>query len=163
MNLNDIQLTVRQKQELADWLYFNNDSCAITGSMYLWKLGIDIGREPGDIDILIRDNGSDIRDYITIPPFAEEAGIELSDGYVVLARYICFGIKIEFLAARDEEGEELNNPETLLGGIIARKREYVSSDTNQATKDKHAKDIEAIEEWLDKNRESLRQKYPWEL
>lgn len=161
MSINDTQLTLKQKVELAKWIVENNYHTAITGSILLWTLGIDIGREPQDIDILVRDIGSaDFRDSLVLPPFTEEVDFESEDGYTVLARYMFFGTKIEFLLAKEHQDDCFYDDILLLKDLLEAKKGYLLSGSFGASKEKHAKDIKAIEEWLDKNKESLRQKYP---
>ncbi len=151
-------LTLAQKIELARWIEETNYSdVLLTGSLMLHLRGIDLGREPQDLDFLVRDDGFD-PDGIILPPWTEK--ISAPDGYVVRARFMCLGTKIEFLTVGNRERftfDEENKVDDIylasVEGLLAAKKEYVENDTSEESKEKHRRDIEIIEKWLtDKNK-----------
>lgn len=74
-----INLTYKQKKELAEWIAKQNNG-SVTGSIMLRERGIELDREPNDIDIVVSESlGSD---DIKLPPLVynkEEKRNE--DGY----------------------------------------------------------------------------------
>lgn len=93
---NNIKLTYKQKKELAEWIALKNKG-AITGSIMLRERGLELGREPNDIDIVVSESLG--ADDIELPPLVynkEEKNNE--DGYAVLARCWFFDTKIDFIA-----------------------------------------------------------------
>lgn len=149
-------LTLAQKIELARWIEETNyRAILLTGSLMLHLRGIDLGREPQDIDFLIRDDAFD-PDFINLPPWAKKISEEETpDGYVVRARFMYFGTKIEFLTVVNRECFTFNKENEVDGiylasveGLLAAKKEYVANDTSEESKEKHRRDIEIIEKWL---------------
>ncbi|WP_424777651.1 hypothetical protein [Porphyromonas endodontalis] len=148
MKLDDVKLTYEQKLEVARWIVDNNSRMLLTGSIMLKERGIDLGREPNDIDILVvsRDGISGL----ILPPLAMEVETNSDEGYIVKARYKYLGTKIDFIVQEDERNiglDYLASVETLL----KIKREYVETDTNPDSVQKHKRDIEVIEKWIKEN------------
>lgn len=146
----NMKLTYEQKLQLAQWISINNCG-AITGSIMLKERGLDLGREPKDIDIIIEDTDPD---DIELPPCCYGRTEEVSgDGYPILCRVYFYGCKIEFITVpkvifdivlRGEEHYKLAKVEDLLKA----KKEYLLLDTNPVYLEKTRKDIEKIEAWL---------------
>ena len=148
MKLDDVKLTYEQKLEVAMWIIDNNSRMLLTGSIMLKERGIDLGREPNDIDILVVSK-DEICDLI-LPPLATEIETSSDEGYIVKARYKYLGTKIDFIVQEDERNiglDYLASVETLL----KIKREYVETDTNPDSVQKHKRDIEVIEKWIKEN------------
>ena len=147
--LDDVRLTYEQKLEVARWIVLVNNGTLLTGSIMLKERGIDLGREPNDIDILVvREDG--IGDLI-LPPLATEIETNSDDGYIVKARYKYLGTKIDFIA---QDGERNIGIDYLASveNLLEKKREYVEADTNPDSVQKHMRDIGIIEKWIKENR-----------
>lgn len=150
-----INLTYKQKKELAEWIAKQNNG-AVTGSIMLREKGIELGREPQDIDIVISDTNPD---DLVLPPLVEgEEYSENVDGYKVLARCYFFGTKIEFLT---DEGNVLENSRPISGlfganyasikDLLEAKKRYIEEDTNAEYVEKSKRDIEIIEKYIAEN------------
>lgn len=149
MELDNVKLTYEQKLEVARWIVLVNNGTLLTGSIMLKERGIDLGREPNDIDILVVSEDG-IGDLI-LPPLATEIETNSDDGYIVKARYKYLGTKIDFIAQDGERNIGIDyfaSIETLLN----KKREYVENDTNPESVQKHKRDIGIIEKWIKENR-----------
>lgn len=149
-------MTYEQKRELAEWMVRANDECMlITGSIMLKEAGIDLGREPQDIDLI-----TDIEevDGMIFPPFFEVEELEKDDdGYVVLARGYWQGVKIEVIYEPDfyeimMSGDCVDGYgyATVKSALVA-KRRYVDEDENADYIEKTKRDIEIIKRWLNNN------------
>lgn len=152
-----INLTYKQKKELAEWIAIKNYG-AVTGSIMLRERGIELGREPKDIDIVISDTNPD---DLVLPPLVEgEEYNENEDGYKVLARCYFFGTKIEFLT---DEGNVVENSRPISGlfganyasiqDLLEAKKRYVEEDTNAEYVEKSKRDIEIIEKHISEQQE----------
>ena len=152
--LDDVRLTYEQKLEVARWIIDNNSRMLLTGSIMLKERGIDLGREPNDIDILVV-SGDGISGLI-LPPLATEIETNNSDeGYIVKARYKYLGTKIDFIAQEDDGeidfADEFIMRFASVKTLLERKREYVETDTNPDSVQKHKRDIEVIEKRIKEN------------
>lgn len=145
----NIKLTYKQKLELAKWIAEKNNG-AITGSIMLRERGLELGREPNDIDIVVSESLG--ADDIELPPLVynkEEKQNE--DGYTVLARCWYFGTKIEFMA--DDYALEraskvgFDAKFCMVDDLLEAKKEYVQKDENADYIEKSKRDIEIIEEY----------------
>lgn len=145
----NIRLTYDQKLELAKWIAEKNDG-AITGSIMLRERGIELGREPNDIDIVVSESLG--ADDIKLPPLVynkEEKNNE--DGYAVLARCWFFDTKIDFIA--DDYALEraskvgFDAKFCMVDDLLEAKKEYVQKDENADYIEKSKRDIEIIEEY----------------
>ncbi len=147
--LDDVRLTYEQKLEVARWIVDNNSRMLLTGSIMLKERGIDLGREPNDIDILVvsRDGISGL----ILPPLAMEVETNSDEGYIVKARYKYLGTKIDFIVQEDEGEIDLDDDFASIETLLKRKREYVEKDTNPYSVQKHNRDIVAIEKWMKEN------------
>ena len=148
-------MTYEQKRELAEWLVRANDECMlISGSIMLKEAGIDLGREPQDIDII-----TDIEDVddMTFPPFFEMEKVESdNDGYTVLARGHWQGVKIEIIYEPHfyeimSSGDCVDGYATVKSALDAKKR-YMDEDENADYIEKTKRDIEIIEGWINNNK-----------
>ena len=150
MKLDDVNLTYEQKLEVARWIIDNNSKMLLTGSIMLKERGIDLGREPNDIDILVVSEDG-IGDLI-LPPLATEVETNSDDGYTVKARYKYLGTKIDFICQEDGDSAYLYDycvlPLASVETLLKIKREYVETDTNPDSVQKHKRDIEVIEKWM---------------
>ncbi|WP_455994914.1 hypothetical protein [Porphyromonas endodontalis] len=146
--LDDVRLTYEQKLEVARWIIDNNSRMLLTGSIMLKERGIDLGREPNDIDILVvsRDGISGL----ILPPLATEIETNSDEGYIVKARYKYLGTKIDFIAQDGERNIGLDYLASV-ENLLKKKREYVETDTNPDSVQKHKRDIEIIEKWMKEN------------
>lgn len=147
--LDDVRLTYEQKLEVARWIIDNNSRMLLTGSIMLKERGIDLGREPNDIDILVvsRDGFSGL----ILPPLATEIETNSDDGYIVKARYKYLGTKIDFIVQEDEGEIDLDDDFASIETLLKKKQEYVEADTNPDSVQKHRRDIEAIKKWIKDN------------
>lgn len=147
--LDDVRLTYEQKLEVARWIIDNNSRMLLTGSIMLKERGIDLGREPNDIDILVV--GEDNIEDVFLPPLASVEDVDTRDGYIVKARYKYLGTKIDFIAQDGERNIGLDYLASV-ENLLEKKREYVEADTNPDSVQKHKRDIEIIEKWIKENR-----------
>ena len=156
MKENKTNMTYEQKKELAEWMVRANDEhMLITGSVMLKEAGIDLGREPQDIDLI-----TDIEevDGMIFPPFFEVEEVEKNDdGYVVLARGYWQGVKIEVIYEPNfdeimESGDCVDGYgyATVKSALDAKKL-YVEEDKNTDYIEKTKRDIEIIERWINNN------------
>lgn len=146
--IDDVRLTYEQKLEVARWIVGVNDGTLLTGSIMLKERGIDLGREPNDIDILVVSEDG-IGDLI-LPPLATEIETSSDDGYIVKARYKYLGTKIDFIAQDGERNIGLDYLASI-ENLLEKKREYVEADTNPDSAQKHRIDIGIIEKWMKEN------------
>lgn len=102
----------KEMKELAEWLAAKFDG-AVTGSIMLKERGIDLGREPGDIDILVRempDMPADLYKALAgekdpMPIRYEELsedGRKRDTWYGRKRRVMINGVKVDFLLADDD-------------------------------------------------------------
>ena len=151
--LDDVRLTYEQKLEVARWIIDNNSRMLLTGSIMMKERGIDLGREPNDIDILVvsRDGISGL----ILPPLATEIETNSDEGYIVKARYKYLGTKIDFIAQEDEGeidfADEVIMRFASVETLLKKKREYVENETNPESVQKHKSDIGIIEKWMKEN------------
>ena len=160
MNTNSIKdlkhpLTYEEKLELSGWISelfrLHGVYVMLTGSMLLKRLGI-IDREPQDIDFIIADISSNLKDY-TLPPFSNEVEFEDEDGYRVLKRFYWLGTKVEIIHDEDlaENIFRLNQEDAdieIVEGILKAKKSYLETETRLDQIAKHTEDIPRIEQWL---------------
>lgn len=153
MKLDDVRLTYEQKLEVARWIINNNSRMLLTGSIMLKERGIDLGREPNDIDILV--SSDDNIEDVFMPPLAEVVDVFVDGNYIVKARYKYLGTKIDFISQEDECSTDLEDdailPFASVKSLLDKKREYVETDTNPDSVQKHKRDIEVIEKWMKEN------------
>ena len=93
---------------------------------------------------------------LILPPLATEIETNNSDeGYIVKARYKYLGTKIDFIAQEDDGeidfADEFIMRFASVKTLLERKREYVETDTNPDSVQKHKRDIEVIEKWIKEN------------
>lgn len=147
--MEKFKLNYEQKKELAEWIATNNNA-AITGSIMLRERGIELGREPDDIDIIIKDNLDE--DELILPPLVYNKQKKKSeDGYSVFTRCWFGDTKIEFIADSYAHGRA----EKLMGSalyctvddLLAAKEEYTEQDTNADYIEKSKHDIEIIKKY----------------
>lgn len=153
MNCEKIEFSYAQKLELAEWIAYEN-SGAVTGSIMLRERGIELGREPNDIDIIVDDMSPD---DIVLPPLCTKKEIEQNDdGYDVLARCYFLGLKIEFITDAEELrkssniGFKLNCKFASIDGLLKAKKMYIENDIEKLYIEKTKRDIEIIESHLNK-------------
>lgn len=146
-----MEFTYQQKLELAKWIAHHNNG-AITGSIMLRERGIELGREPNDIDIVVSDTAPD---DIVLPPLCNKKEIEENDnGYDVLARCYFLGLKIEFITDDEEVGKsqyiKFNNycKFATIDGLFKAKMDYLRNDSDKPYIKKTKRDIEIIENYL---------------
>lgn len=151
--MQKINFTYKQKLELAKWIAKNNGG-AITGSIMLRERGIELGREPNDIDIII--SSELYPEDIELPPLCSDEVFENNDdGYEVLKRCYYFGLKIEFIVD-DEELQNSNKIRFLelynyatVDGLLKAKLKYVQEDSNKEYITKTKRDIEIIKKHIE--------------
>ncbi|MFP4019100.1 MAG: hypothetical protein ACLFUH_07610, partial [Bacteroidales bacterium] len=100
--------------EIAKRIHDYNENCSITGTLMLKIRGIDLGREPKDVDILICDYAPNIK----FPPDMKAKQIgQASDGSG--AKYQYDGVIIDVLSDGEEpeiiDGWRLGTLKKLLG------------------------------------------------
>lgn len=142
----ETKLTYKQKKELAEWLALKNNG-AITGSIMLRERGIDLGREPDDIDIVISESLEE-KD-ILLPPLVYDKQNDERDGYSVFVRCWFLGTKIEFIQDDNSLERAYENigsaPYCLVEDLVNAKKEYIEQDSNLEYIDKCKRDINIIE------------------
>jgi len=121
--------------EIAKKILDANGSCSLTGTLMLKIRGIDLGREPKDIDILIYDYA----EKINFPFEVEEmAGIMGSDGSSVKFKY---GDVIIDVLSDGERPEEVDGWRLgTLDGLMKAKYAY-SKNQNDPQSEKHYNDL----------------------
>ena len=104
-------MTLEKKLELAIWLCNNNPNIALTGSMMLYLRWIQkkdhnlenfyLGREPQDLDFIVKVDDDFDDDSILTPPFIKDDEIVDSEitGYPILKRFYYEDVKVEFIEA----------------------------------------------------------------
>ncbi|MFV0587518.1 hypothetical protein [Bacteroides reticulotermitis] len=145
-----VPLNSNQKVALAAWIAEANQG-AITGSVMLFMRGIYLGREIGDIDILVEDTSPD---DIVLPPLCERIEGHDEEGYKVLARAYFFGNKIEFIHVdeirADPHSFRLDGKSKIMKvarveDLVAAKEFYLYNCTNEEYKEKTRRDLEVID------------------
>lgn len=111
-----------------------NPNASLTGSLMLKIRGIDLGREPHDIDILLKDQVPNII-------FPEDFNIDTknlaSDG--ISARYCYNNIIIDILYS-EEEPEDYNGWRLgTIDSLMRAKYRYIKQDSNST--EKHYNDL----------------------
>lgn len=142
-------LTYKQKRELAEWIA-NKNKGAVTGSIMLRERGLELGREPNDIDIVVSESLG--VDDIELPPLVyNKEEKEGDDGYTVLARCWLFGTKIEFIAddcsLKRASKHGFNAMYCMVDDLLDAKKEYVKKDKNAEYIEKSKRDIAIIEDY----------------
>lgn len=155
-----MQMTLDQKIEVARWICDKNAHMRISGSILMNYLGIDIGREPNDIDLIYIYYDPLDKDSLILPPLTQELEVEVSDdGYVVLCRYEFLGVKIEVLHSPDESSypdfDKFDDYAFIssLEALIDRKKLYIDNGSKDA--DKHKRDLDAIYSWLEFHKNNI--------
>lgn len=145
-----MELTFNQKLEVAAWISEKNNA-AITGSIMLRLIGIELGREPQDIDIIIEDTDPD---DIILPPLCTDVEFKTEHGYQVLKRCYFLGTKIEFIVV-----DKLKYKKHTIGDksidiayvedLYLAKIGYVANDSNEDYIEKTKKDIEILKNFFE--------------
>lgn len=168
--MENANLTLDQKMELATWIFNNNNYVAIGGSLFLHRLGINLGRECDDIDVIVPpDMGHTFWQNLVLPPLCEEIEIETDDdNYPIAARYDFLGTKIEFLeSSSGSPSWRRPTDKFIMDSLLEAKKEYISKpDCHPEAFRKHANDIRIIEEFLKDSEEAVSNRYnifnyPW--
>lgn len=108
-----------------------NEYASLTGTLMLKLRGIDLGREPEDIDILIRDYATNIKLPEYLEKDAKTSGMA-SDGSGIKLRYN--GILIDVMSS-SEEPEKINGYNLAsVKGLIEAKYRYSLQDNTMAKK-----------------------------
>ena len=120
--------------EIAKKILEINENACLTGTLMLKLRGIDLGREPHDIDILISDYAPNIK--IPEGMKLEECG-HSSDGSH--AKYKYKGVEIDILS----DGEEPEIVNGLKLGTVEKliEKKYLYSIQNNSSAEKHHKDL----------------------
>lgn len=166
------KLTVQEKIELAYWLCEHNKGY-LTGSLMLYLIGLDLGREPHDIDIIV--TADTLTDEIILPPFTKILEMTNKDGYLVIKRVQYMDTIIEFIAHDStipfyEQKTYLTHKQDILPltknfdivtdifdtkilryafltDLVEAKEYYLMHDTNAEYLEKTRKDLEIIKNW----------------
>ena len=120
--------------EIAKKIHDANENCCITGTLMLYLRGIDLGREPKDIDILICDYAHNI----TFPPEIEVEIIDgASDGSGIKYKYKEFVIDVLSNGEQPEivNGWRLGTIENLM------QKKYIYSKQDIPDAKKHYDDL----------------------
>ncbi len=113
----------------------------------LKERGIDLGREPNDIDIIVSHT---YPDDIIVPPFCNNKEMEWKDGYEVLKRCYFYGLKIEFITDLRslKESTYINGNSdckfATVDSLLRAKMDYLRHDSNKTYLDKTRRDIDVI-------------------
>ena len=120
--------------QVAKKIHDANENCCITGTLMLKLRGIDLGREPKDIDILICDNAPNI----TFPPDFEVENIgQASDGSGAKYKHGDYIIDV----IRDGEQPEIVDGWRLGTVEKLRQAKHHYSKQNNADAEKHHNDL----------------------
>lgn len=133
-SMTEEELNIRYLTHIAKRILEVNPEASLTGSLMLKLRGIDLGRPPKDIDILIRDYARNIK-------FPEDIKVEevgsASDGHGAKFKYN--GIFIDVLSSA-EEPEVMNGMNLgTVDGLINAKLKYGTQRNEEATK--HISDL----------------------
>lgn len=147
--MEKVELTYEQKKELAEWIADRNFG-AVTGSIMLRERGVELGREPNDIDIVVEECIDP--DDIDLPPLVYDKQTKVGeDGYTVLARCWFFGTKIEFIsddiALKHSTSEGLKTKYCAVEDLLKAKKNYIELDDHAEYVEKSKQDIRIIEEY----------------
>jgi len=117
-----------------------NPNSLVTGTIALKLHGIDLGREPGDIDILINDYAPNIK--MPSDLYSIHITSTASDG--MGAKFDFDGCKVDVLSNDTEEFDIINGIKcSKVAPILRAKKLYSKQTLGDPTK--HDKDIEKIE------------------
>lgn len=120
--------------KLAEEILKDNENCCLTGTLMLKLRGVDLGRVPKDIDILIRDSAPTI---ILDPKWKPVLNSFASDGSGV--KYEYDGILLDVMS-RNEQPEILNGWK--LGNVDAlMEAKFLYSQQPNDQAEKHKQDL----------------------
>lgn len=148
----EIKLSNSDKIELALWLA-NHNGGVITGSIALRLKGIDLGRDIGDIDILVENDTE-----LELPPFTTEyiGGVPSYE----CEKYMFCDTIIDFISKGRIDQEIISNyttenlntlkylPIALIEDILEAKKSYLNGDRDEMYLLKTKHDIAEINEWI---------------
>ena len=140
---------------------YNVRPIAITGSLLLYKLGINIEREPGDLDLVValydNEHEEDAIKSIELPSDLEIISISDSSSEYDCAyevEYKGFNFKVDFLISK--ENFQLID-DSLYGDLdsLIKYKTYLSKHASPPNKrQKHIDDLIKIEEYINKEQTS---------
>lgn len=116
--------------DVANEITVLNPGTVLTGSLLLDFVGINLGRAPHDIDILVEEDLE--AEDLVFPEGSEVLPIERHEEYSVLARIKHKGVKIDFISP---VGQKFSRDyKDLLLGTIEAKIAYVNEGTGDVRK-----------------------------
>ena len=120
--------------------------CALTGTLMLKLRGIDLGREPHDIDLIVNKQLNEIQPDLKIPNGFQQR----SSFYPESVSFEKDGIILDIMYSEEQrysvEGFRIGNIDSLL----VAKDHFSRHDKNPESREKHLKDIEIIKKHLQK-------------
>lgn len=170
-------MELKKKIQLAKWMCDNNPNLTLTGSLMLYLRGVNLGREPHDIDLVISSRYTD--EPIIVPPFITEVDVINDSGYSVLKRFMYEDVKVEIIAdynidvpytyiditeyldisiekCLDEgviKGYATKIPVAYITRLLSAKDSYLTDDDYQEYVEKTKIDIDIIKKFLDEHKE----------
>ena len=136
--------------EIAKWVTDNN-SVGLTGSLMFKLRGIDLGREPNDLDFIGFEGTEDKVDKIKVPKgFLYKS----KDGYGSDVRSVVFfnkelNVKLDFMYSEEEIDFDLEIPLGDLQECIQAKIHYTKNDKSDESRAKHLEDLQKLKPYMD--------------
>ena len=136
--------------EIAKWVTDNN-SVGLTGSMMFKLRGIDLEREPNDLDFVGFEGTQNCIDKIKVPKgffykSQDGAGSEVNS---VIFYNKELGIKLDFMHSKEDIDFDLEIPLGDLQECIHAKIRYVKNDKSNEPKAKHLRDLQKLKPYMD--------------
>ena len=139
--------------EIAKWVTDNN-SVGLTGSMMFKLRGIDLEREPNDLDFVGFEGTQNRIDKIKVPKgffykSQDGAGSEVNS---VIFYNKELGIKLDFMYSEEDIDFDLEIPLGDLQECIQAKIRYVKNDKSNESnesKAKHLRDLQKLKPYMD--------------
>ena len=136
--------------EIAKWVTDNN-FVGLTGSMMFKLRGIDLEREPNDLDFVGFEGTQNCIDKIKVPKgffykYQDGAGSEVNS---VIFYNKELGIKLDFMHSKEDIDFDLEIPLGDLQECIQAKIRYVKNDKSNESKAKHLMDLQKLKPYMD--------------
>ena len=135
--------------EVAKWITDNN-SVGLTGSMMFKLRGIDLEREPHDLDFIGFEGTQDKIDKIKVPKgFLYRS----QDGKGSAVESVVFynkelDIKLDFMYSEEDIDFDLDIPLGDLQECIQKKIGYAVNDKSEESRTKHLSDLQKLEPYM---------------
>ena len=140
--------------EVAKWVTDNN-SVGLTGSMMFKLRGVDLEREPNDLDFIGFEGTQDKIDTIKVPKGflykSQDGGGSAVESVVFYNKEL--NIKLDFMYSEEDIDFDLEIPLGDLQECIQAKIRYAINDKSEESRTKHLNDLQKLEPYM--NNESF--------